>query len=600
MTSDETLYTCKITFIKVDSVPVADFNDMSCDPYLQVTLTADTDAQNSEGIPQILTYRTHTCRRTLDPVFNAHWVVSGIPASGFMLSVKLRDEDPGNYDDDLGKSVLHMPNPDEGALAEGWKSGDREYKVQKRKGAIMPRLFTCTANVVTGGNIGHRVRLWVRCEVMGKAENQKDKRMYTVGPRKYVRHFSPLIGKFLGQSNSPDGGDRNTLVKPTAFVANRLQLAGPVPGVLRHRYVGFAPFVKAMFRRSGIRGLLLHHTLHKQHLSLYKWDKNVVWGVIGDGDEDPQGEEKDREGAGEGAVDAREAQKDGALDSDSVAMARQFLRMTSYGTQGRIFTYVIMLDGEWRFTETGDQMAIEFLSKHTMHSDVAVEIAYSGEFFVRPLRRRRNATKDPAPGEPEPPQNTHTDDAPASGDPHRNSAQPNDQRDAPAPENAPEDEHSPDAAPFDDAHPPDDPAQYELVIDNDSGTYRPRADLLPVLHAYLASPRNLGALGRVTALNAFDARLKRWKDARKKAKAGERLVRADTVSSAGSAGSSGSSGSRGSSVSGVSGAEGVKTGDMRAVVEEDAKRARENDDQDTQAKREEGQADDENEEPSSH
>ena len=40
----------------------------------------------------------------------------------------------------------------------------------------------------------------------------------------------------------------------------------------------------------------------------------------------------------------------------------------------------------------------------------------------------------------------------------------------------------------------------------------------------------------------------------------------------------------------LAGAEGVKTGDMKAVVEEDAKRARENQDQDAQAKQEEGEA----------
>ena len=415
---------------------------------------------------------------------------------------------------------------------------------------------------------------------------------------KYVRHFSPLIGRFLGSTNSPDGGERNTVVKPTAFVANRLQLAGPVPSTLRHRYVGFAPFVKAMFRRRGIRGIVLHHTLHKQHKELYKWDKNVVWGVIGDDDGAPQGEEKERAQNGEGAKDEEGVKKrdengtekrDERLGSDSLAMARQFLRMTSYGTHGRIFTYVIMLDGEWRFTvsicgilpsqsvlmireqETGDQVAIEFLSKHTMHSDVTVEIAYSGEFFVRPLRHRRTATKDPHPTEPEPGHNTHTDD---DADGHHNPAD-----DADAHENS--DEH------FNEDDPPTDPAQYELVIDNDSGTYRPRADLLPALHAYLSSPRNLGALGRVTTLNAFDERLKRWKTARKAAKAhkGERLERAGSVSSVSS---SASAGSRGSS---VSGAEGVKEGDMRAVVEEDAKRARENQDQDAQAKKEEGQAD---------
>lgn len=169
---------------------------------------------------------------------------------------------------------------------------------------------------------------------------------------KYVRHFSPLIGKFLGSSNSPDGGERaETRVKATAFVANRVQLAGPVPSTLRHRYVGFAPFVKAMFRRRGIRGIVLHHTLHKQHLTIYKWDKNVVWGVIGDEDVVPGGEEEKCVVEGGGAKnDNYQAKEENDLGTDSVAMARQFLGMTSHGTRGRIFTYVIMLDGELRFT----------------------------------------------------------------------------------------------------------------------------------------------------------------------------------------------------------------------------------------------------------
>ncbi|KAI0694265.1 hypothetical protein BC835DRAFT_1204026, partial [Cytidiella melzeri] len=451
-------YTCKITFLKVENVPVADFNDLSCDPYLQVTLSEDP-ARNPEN-PQYLTYRTRTCRRTLHPEYNEQWIVSNIPDSGFLLSIKLRDEDPGNYDDNLGKTVLRMPNKGEGKLSVGWKSGDREYKVHKRNGNLMVVAFTWTARAFTRGDIGHNVRLWVSAEVLGKSENQEDTRLYTVGPRKYTRHFSPLIGWLMGSSKSPDSGDRapGSTVKPTAFVANRIQLAGPVPATLRHRYVGFAPFVKAMFRRRGIRGILLHHALHRQHLSVYKWDKNVVWGV---------------------------------LSSDSLALARQFLKMTSYGTHGRIFTYVIMLDGEWRFTETGEQLAIEFLSKHTMHSDVCVEIAYSGEFFVRPLRRHK----------------------------HR---RPGSNKGGHPTESDPPDDEAKDATPgdvgFDEENPPDDPALYELVIDNDSGTYRPRADLLPTLHSYLASPRNLGALGRVTCIQAFDEHLKKWKDARKQVK----------------------------------------------------------------------------------
>lgn len=184
MASNETLYVCKITFMKVTSVPVADFHNFSCDPYLQAALSTEASIQQSNDVPQTLMHRTHTCRQTLDPEFNAIWIVSGIPESGFLLSVKLRDEDPGNYDDNLGKAVLRMPNAGEGKLREGWKSGDREYKVKKRKGSVMSQLFTCTARVLTRGDIGHHVRLWVRTEVIGKSGNQEDKRMYTVGPRK--------------------------------------------------------------------------------------------------------------------------------------------------------------------------------------------------------------------------------------------------------------------------------------------------------------------------------------------------------------------------------------------------------------------------------
>ncbi|KAI0088095.1 hypothetical protein BDY19DRAFT_951999 [Irpex rosettiformis] len=570
----QTLYTCKVTFLKVDDVPVADLNDLSCDPYLQVTLSEDPPRDPSH--PQLLKYRTRTCRRTLNPQFNEHWIVGGIPESGFLLSLELRDEDPGNYDDDLGKTVLRIPNEGEGKLVEGWKSGDREYKVHKRSGRIKTTLFTWVARTLTRGNIGHHVRLWIKVEVLGRSENQEDTRFYTVGPHRYTRHFSPLIGWLMGSSHSPDNGDRlpGSRVKPTAFVANRIQLAGPVPAALRHRYVNFAPFVKAMFSRSGIRGVLLHHALHKQHLEIYKWDKNVVWGVIDEdgGDVQKPGDEERQRGKGreEHTASTKDTIRNGGaaqsnisshpdepaaanhvqskeerceLPSDSIALARQFLRMTSFGTHGRIFTYVIMLDGEWRFTETGEQLAIKFLSKHTMHSDVAIEIAYSGEFFVRPLRR-------------------HKHQAPRSSD-ERHAAE-SDHGEA---EDANDGTH--DEVGLDEDHPPDDPAIYELVIDNDSGTYRPRADLLPTLHSYLS--RNLGALGKITCIQAFDDRLKRWKEKRKELKKREskKAAKLATRSSLGSSATS--------SVSSLDSADAsdrvqdVTVGDVQMAVEESAR-----------------------------
>ena len=154
-------------------------------------------------------------------------------------------------------------------------------------------------------------------------------------PERYFQHFSPILGFFLGSTKAPNTDQGNPSLKPSTFVANRLQLTGPVPASLHHRYVGFAPFIKAMFKKKGIEGIILHRALHKQHCSVYKWDKNVIWGVIEDD------------------ADARRGPSDmgsSGYPPQSSAIAHQFLRMTSYGTHGRVFTYVIMLDGEMRFT----------------------------------------------------------------------------------------------------------------------------------------------------------------------------------------------------------------------------------------------------------
>ena len=70
----------------------------------------------------------------------------------------------------------------------------------------------------------------------------------------------------------------------------------------------------------------------------------------GGGTGNGHGEEADASGK-PGPRDVKNKPDDGQEDTDHGAeLAKRFLRMTSYGTHGRIFTYVIMLDGEWRFT----------------------------------------------------------------------------------------------------------------------------------------------------------------------------------------------------------------------------------------------------------
>lgn len=166
-----------------------------------------------------------------------------------------------------------------------------------------------------------------------------------------------------------------------------------------------------MFNAKSLRGRILNRALHHQHSRIYNYDRTTVYG---------------------------------SFPAPSKEMTLKFLDLVHWDKGGRIFTYVLTLDGQWRFTETGKEFGIDMLSKHTMHSDVNIYIAFSGEFFIRRLK-----TPHQSPDEPE----THPP-AEIGGGP------PSDQ-------------------------PPQDPAYYALVIDNDSGTYRPNPKLLPQLKEFL-------------------------------------------------------------------------------------------------------------------
>lgn len=168
-----------------------------------------------------------------------------------------------------------------------------------------------------------------------------------------------------------------------------------------------------MFIKTGLRGRILNNVLHKQHRQVYNYSSKTEYGIV-----EPKSQEA----------------------------SKRFLEMVHFDEGGRIFTYVITLDGLMRFTETGKEFGIDLLSKHTMHSDVDLYIACSGEFFVRRLAKPDKSV-----------------DAP-------------DQKTHPA-------EDLPDGPP--EEKPPRDPEHYELVIDNDSGTYRPKGALLGELKKFL-------------------------------------------------------------------------------------------------------------------
>ena len=198
-----------------------------------------------------------------------------------------------------------------------------------------------------------------------------------------------------------------------------------------------------MFSKAGPRGRILNKALHHQHARVYNFSNSTEYG-----DFKPKSEEA----------------------------SLQFLRMAHYDEGGRIFTYVLTLDGLLRFTETGKEFGIDLLSKHTMHSDVNIYIACSGEFFIRRLAQPEKSTDDPD-------QQTHPN-ADIPGGP------PNDP-------------------------PPEDPRHYELVIDNDSGTYRPNGAKLPQLKTFLNE--NFPGL-HVVVKECTDKNLSKMKDQQRERK----------------------------------------------------------------------------------
>ncbi len=129
--------------------------------------------------------------KTLNPTFDARWIVAGIAAYGFKLTINLLDEDPGNRDDRLGKAVIHFPDPNldpayGNELRKAWHTGEREYKVHKRHGSLRRRFGTFVANILTRGGVKHRVRVVVSVRVLGGSphlDGEDGECTYTLGPR---------------------------------------------------------------------------------------------------------------------------------------------------------------------------------------------------------------------------------------------------------------------------------------------------------------------------------------------------------------------------------------------------------------------------------
>lgn len=461
-------YTVKFTIHKATHLPLADLASLSADPYCKLELKTGLPTRHKEDPP--LTFRTQTVWRNTEPEWNQEWIVANIPQSGCRIKARLYDEDSNDNDDRLGNAHIAISG-----LSEEWKGlQNRPHKVMKRSGSW--RAYAIRGLAVCFRHTSHlNGYLYVSAEVLGKTPGNEGGHVYTTGPQYWFKNYSPLLGRLVG-NKEPDelelraqqaqgpahddttaDGDQHVNEASTTmannekpsdkknsqrynFQSNQMQLQGPVPPELYHRYVEFRPFVKGLFTGSGLRGLLLNKALHVQHEKVYNFNKDTKYGVF---------------------------------EKPCSDMTLKFLDLVHWDQGGRIHTYVLTLDGLLRFTETGKEFSIDLLSKHTMHSDASIYIAYSGEFFVRRLKHRNLDPPEAVADGSEAANKTHPPDTIAGGPPT--------------------------------GEPPHDPAYYELIIDNDSGTYRPNGKLLPQLRQFLQ--RNLPGLKIITLDSQNDTEL---------------------------------------------------------------------------------------------
>ncbi|RMZ82937.1 hypothetical protein DV737_g1809, partial [Chaetothyriales sp. CBS 132003] len=367
-------YTLRITFHGAENLPFADLSTLSSDPYVLAVLRTPLAKRHAEDAD--LSLRTPTIHRNKDPTWNTQWTVANVPAAGFSLKCKVYDEDPSDHDDRLGDVYIDVP-----AISDDWPGfSEQKFALRKRTASRRAYLFRGLATLLCR-NVSMSGNLIVSIANLGRTPGDDGGRAYTLGPLFWSRHYSPLIGRLTGTKGSESDKD-GTSVEKYNFQAVQMQLTGPVPAQLYHRYVEFRPFVAGMFTDHSLRGRILNRALHHQHARIYNYDRST---------------------------------KHGVYEEPCIERTNMFLDFVQYDHGGRIFTYVLTLDGQFRFTETGKEFGIDLLSKHTMHSD----------------------------------------------DGNESSAKATD--------------------------PPKHPLHYELIIDNDSGTYRPNAKLLPVLRDYMAS-----------------------------------------------------------------------------------------------------------------
>ncbi|KAI2613491.1 uncharacterized protein GGS25DRAFT_467373 [Hypoxylon fragiforme] len=450
-------YTVKFTFHRAENLPAADFSTGSSDPFLTATLTTSLPKRHRED-PDLV-YRTRTFRRTLEAKWEQDWIVANVPSSGFKLKCRLYDEDWPDHDDRLGNATIIA-----GGLSEDWEGfREKEFEVKKRSGSKRAYILKACTSAFTK-DVSMTPRLYMSAVVLGQSDPPYG-HMYTVGPTYYFKHFSPMIGLMTGIKVNIDESNDAASASDSQGNGN-----GDGDGKQVEKRVQKYDFQTNEIQLVGPVGERLYHRFveFRPIIGLLFRGRGLRGKILN----------KALHHQHRRLYNFDKSTQFGTFEPCSEEASLQFLKMAHFDEGSRTFTYTISLDGMMRFCETdGGSFGIDLLSKHTMHSDASVYIACSGEFFIRRSKKHK-APEDPESIEP------------VQSDGHAQNDHPKESRTAR-------------------------PEYYQLIIDNDSGTYRPDKSVLPDLQKLLE--RNFPGLNILT-LACDDPEDQKLKEEQAKAK----------------------------------------------------------------------------------
>jgi hypothetical protein len=270
----------------------------------------------------------------------------------------------------------------------------------------------------------NRGTFWLKIDSIPSVDPPEPRFLFD-GPIRYSRHFSPTVGRLTHLDDA------------RLYSTWKMYLIG-VPVYFKDIYQHWNVNYKAAqsIFGSGAASLAIRTGIQAGHKLLYARSTSNGFGIIESAVDVLklfQGDRLNPNGIIGSDQEYLSTQDDKPSDSQT-ASPPTTQSLSVHRVKPAVYTYIISAeDDSLRFSETGAAFFVDFASKHALHANCSERVRYSGEFHLRPQAKDGSWTG------------------------WNN---------------------------FDDSM-PDESVLWEVLVDNNSGTYSPDKAMLPILQALL-------------------------------------------------------------------------------------------------------------------